>query len=117
MISLLIAVNFGDVDTDPAMDLIQEIISKPTHFTEEDVLVLATILPDMDTINRLVASTDAVFSEEGLNELCDYGLDEKLVMQISQRSNIPYDNPNAPDEDDEEYERPKAKKPRSGSIQ
>lgn len=98
-------------DTDPVMDLIQEITSKPTHFTEEDVLVLAPILQDTDTINRLVASTDAVFSEDGLNELCDYGLDEKLVMQISQRSNIPYDDPNEPDEDDEEYERLPAKKP------
>lgn len=99
------------VNTDPVMDLIQEITSKPTHFTEEDVLILAPILPGTDTINRLVASTDAIFSKDGLNELCDYGLDEKLVMQISQRSNIPCDEPKEPDEEDEEYIRPQAKKP------
>lgn len=80
-------------------ELIEKITSKPTHFTEADILVLLPDMPDAESINRLVNSTDAVFTESGLNELCDYGVGEALIKKISKQSGIPYADP---DESDEE---------------
>ena len=39
------------------------------------------------------------FTENGLNELCDYGVDESLIRKISKRSGIPYADPDEPDEE------------------
>ncbi|MFR7842892.1 MAG: hypothetical protein ACLU3U_07470 [Gallintestinimicrobium sp.] len=75
------------------------ITSEPTHFTEEDVLTLLPNLPDEESIYQLVNSTDAIFTENGLNELCDYGVDESLIRKISKRSGIPYADPDEPDEE------------------
>lgn len=80
-------------DEEPVFALIDKICSKPTHFTEEDIITLLPIMPDDASINKLVASTDARFSEEGLNELCDYEVDESLIKKISKRSGIPYADP------------------------
>ena len=41
----------------------------------------------------------AIFTENGLNELCDYGVDESLIRKISKRSGIPYADPDEPDEE------------------
>lgn len=84
---------------EPVYELIEKITSKPTHFTEADILVLLPDMPDAESINRLVNSTDAVFTESGLNELCDYGVGEALIKKISKQSGIPYADP---DESDEE---------------
>ena len=48
---------------EPVYELIEKITSKPTHFTEADILVLLPDMPDVESINRLVNSTDAVFTE------------------------------------------------------
>ena len=80
-------------DPEPVFELIDKITSKPTHFTEEDVLTLLPNLPDEESIYQLVNSTDAIFTENGLNELCDYGVDESLIRKISKRSGIPYADP------------------------
>ena len=80
-------------------ELIDKITSKPTHFTEEDVLTLLPNLPDEESIDQLINSTDAIFTENGLNELCDYGVDESLIRDISLRSGIPYADPDEPDEE------------------
>ena len=77
-------------DSGPVYVLIEQICSRPTHFTEEDILTLLPCMPDEDSINKLVGSTDACFSESGLNELCDYGVDEEWIEKISRRSGIPY---------------------------
>ena len=79
--------------------LIAQICSKPTHFTEEDILTLLPYMPDDGAMNKLVGSTDARFSENGLNELCDYGVEESLIKNISKRSGIPYADPDDPMED------------------
>ena len=86
-------------DPEPVFELIDKITSKPTHFTEEDVLTLLPNLPDEESIYQLVNSTDAIFTENGLNELCDYGVDESLIRKISKRSGIPYADPDEPDEE------------------
>lgn len=86
-------------DPEPVYELIDKITSKPTHFTEEDVLTLLPNLPDEESIYQLVNSTDAVFTENGLNELYDYGVDESLIRKISKRSGIPYADPDEPDEE------------------
>ena len=86
-------------DPEPVFELIDKITSKPTHFTEEDVLTLLSNLPDEESIYQLVNSTDAIFKENGLNELCDYGVDESLIRKISKRSGIPYADPDEPDEE------------------
>ena len=75
-------------DPEPVFELIDRITSKPTHFTEEDVLTLIPNLPDEESIHQLVNSTDAIFTENGLNELCDYGVDESLIRKISKRSGM-----------------------------
>lgn len=85
-------------DLEPVFELIDKISSKATHFTEEDVLTLLTNLPDEESIYQLVNSTDAIFTENGLNELCDYGVNESLIRNISKRSGIPYADPDEPDE-------------------
>ena len=85
-------------DSGPGYALIDQICSKPTHFTEEDILELLPCMPDEDSINKLVGSTDARFSENGLNELCDYGVDEEWIEKISRRSGIPYGNDMEPAE-------------------
>ena len=90
--------------------LIDEIVSRPAYFTEEDILILVSCMPDEKSMNRLVKSTDVVFTEEGLNELCDDGVDESLIKKISRRSGIPYDDPDEPDEEIPFYE-PRPKKP------
>ena len=77
-------------DSGPVYVLIEQICSRPTHFTEEDILTLLPCMPDEDSINKLVGSTDACFSESGLNELGDYGVDEEWIEKISRRSGIPY---------------------------
>ena len=77
-------------DPEPVFELIDQITSKPTHFTEEDVLTLLPNLPDEESIYQLVNSTDAIFTEKGLKELCDYGVDESLIRKISKRSGIPF---------------------------
>ncbi len=77
-------------DSEPIYALIDQICSKPTHFTEKDILALLPCMPDEESINKLLASTDASFSETGLNELCDYGVDEEWIEKISRRSGIPY---------------------------
>lgn len=77
-------------DSEPVYALIDQICSKPTHFTEQDILTLLPCMTDEEVINKLVGSTDAKFSESGLNELCDYGVDEELIEEISERSGIPY---------------------------
>ena len=68
---------------------------------------------DEDAVNKVAGSTDAVFSEDGLNKLCDNGLDETLVERISRRSGIPYSDPNADEDFDDEpvCTAPRAKKP------
>ena len=38
------------------------------------------------------------YTENGLNELCDYGVDESLIRKISKRSGIPYADPDESDE-------------------
>ena len=86
-------------DPESVFELIDKITSKPTHFTEEDVLTLLPNLPDEESIYQLVNSTDAIFTENGLNELCDYGVDESLIRKISKRSGIPYADPDEPDEE------------------
>ena len=86
-------------DPEPVFELIDKITSKPTHLTEEDVLTLLPNLPDEESIYQLVNSTDAIFTENGLNELCDYGVDESLIRKISKRSGIPYADPDEPDEE------------------
>lgn len=97
-------------DPEPVYELIDEITSGPTHFTEEDVLALLPDLLDDEAINQLVNSTDAIFTENGLNELCDYGVDESLIRKISKRSSIPYADPDEPGEEILIEEAP-AKKP------
>ena len=77
-------------DSEPIYALIEQICSKPTHFTEKDILALLPSMPDKESINKMLASTDACFSEAGLNELCDYGVDEEWIEKISRRSGIPY---------------------------
>ena len=67
--------------------------------TAADVLTLLPNLPDEESIYQLVNSTDAIFTENGLNELCDYGVDESLIRKISKRSGIPYADPDEPDEE------------------
>ena len=62
--------------------------SKPTHFTEEDVLTLLPNLPDEESIYQMVNSTDDL-RKNGLNELCDYDVDESPIRKISKRSGIP----------------------------
>lgn len=91
--------NLVTLDPEPVFELIDKITSKPTHFTEEDVLTLLPNLPDEESIYQLVNSTDAIFTENGLNELCDYGVDESLIRKISKRSGIPYADPDEPDEE------------------
>lgn len=85
-------------DSEPVYALIDQICSTPTHFTEEDILTLLPNMPDDESINKLVSSTDTRFSENGLNELCDYGVDESLIKKISKQSGIPYADPYASDE-------------------
>ncbi len=87
------------VDSEPVYALIDQICSKPTHFTEKDILALLPVMPDEESTNKLVGSTDASFSENGLNELCDYGVDESLIKKISKRSGIPYADPDGFDEE------------------
>lgn len=67
--------------------------------TAADVLTLLPYLPDEKSIDQLVNSTDAIFTENGLNELCGYGVDESLIRKISKRSGIPYADPDEPDEE------------------
>ena len=78
------------IDSTPVYELIDQICSKTTHFTEEDILALLPCMPDQGSVNKLAASTDACFSENGLNELCDYGVDEEWIKKIAGRSGIPY---------------------------
>lgn len=87
------------IDPEPVYELIDEITSGPTHFTEEDVLALLPDLPDDEAINQLVSSTDTIFTENGLNELCDYGVDESLIRKISKHSGIPYADQDELDEE------------------
>lgn len=49
-------------------------------------------------MNKLLGSTNARFSENGLNELCDYGVDEEWMEKISRRSGIPYGDDMEPGE-------------------
>ena len=93
-------------DNEPILELLDQTCSQPTHFTEEEVLSLLPYLPDEDMVNKVAASTDAVFSEDGLNALCDNGLDEKLVERISRRSGIPYNDPNAENDADFDFDEP-----------
>jgi len=87
------------IDSEPVYALIDQICSKPTHFTEKDILALLPVMPDEESTNKLVGSTDACFSENGLNELCDYGVDESLIKKISRRSGILYADPDGFDEE------------------
>lgn len=51
---------------------------------------------------RTTEITDIVDSgqiEDGLNELCDYGVEESLIKKISKRSGIPYADPDDPMEE------------------
>ena len=100
-------------DNDPILELLDQTCSQPTHFTEKEVLSLLPYLMDEDAVNKVAGSTDAVFSEDGLNKLCDNGLDETLVERISRRSGIPYSDPNADEDFDDEpvCTAPRAKKP------
>ena len=86
-------------DSEPVEKLIAQICSKSTHFTEKDILTLLPYMPDDGAMNKLVGSTDARFSEDGLNELCDYGVEESLIKNISKRSGIPYAAPADPMEE------------------
>ena len=95
------------IDSEPVYALIDQICSTQTHFTEEDILTLLPNMPDDESTNKLVGSTDARFSENGLNELCDYGVDESLIKKISKRSGIPYDDPY--DSEEETYDAPRPK--------
>ena len=85
-------------DSESIYALVDQICSKPTHFTEKDILALLPCMPDEESINKLLASTDAPFSETGLNELCDYGVDEEWIEKISRRSGIPYGDDMEPGE-------------------
>ena len=86
-------------DLEPVEKLIAQICAKSTHFTEKDILTLLPYMPDDGAMNKLVGSTDARFSEDGLNELYDYGVEESLIKNISKRSGIPYADPADPMEE------------------
>lgn len=100
-------------DSAPVYALIDQICSQPTHFTQEDILTLLPLMPDEKSMNRLVGSTDARFSEDGLNELCDNGVEEALIQRISKRSGIPYADPYDSDAENA-YDAPRHK--RTGGL-
>ena len=74
----------------PVYALIDEICSGTTHFSQQEVLSLIDALPKGNTVNKLVGSTDACFTAEGLSQLRDYDIDESLIEKIARRSGIAY---------------------------
>lgn len=87
-------------DDEIVEQMLDRICSKPTHFTEEEVLRLLDRICDDELMNKIAGSTDAKFTEAGLNKLCDCGIAEEIVEKISRQSGIPYRNPDDWDEPD-----------------
>ena len=85
-------------DDEIVEQMLDRICSKPTHFTEQEVIGLLDRICDDELMNKIAGSTDAKFTEDGLNRLCDCGIAEEIVEKISRQSGIPYQNPD--DEDD-----------------
>lgn len=77
-------------DEQPVYDLLAELCAGSTQFTEQDVVSLLPEVWEEEEKNRLVASTDTVFSEGGVMELCDAGISEELLTRIARRSGLPY---------------------------
>ena len=80
--------------------MLDRICAKPTHFTEEEVLRLLDRICDDELMDKIAGSTDAKFTKDGLNRLCDCGIAEEIVEKISRQSGIPYQNPDDWDDDD-----------------
>lgn len=83
------------VDEEPVLALLEKVGAKNNNFQEKEILELAEILCDNELIEQLLRKSNAVFSENGLNKLCDYGIDEGVLELVSKRSGIPYQNPEA----------------------
>lgn len=109
------------IDEEPVIALLKKTCAKNNDFQEKDILELAEILCDDELIEQLLRKSNAVFSESGLNELCDYGIDEDVVKLISKRSGIPYIDPDEKDEfdfldEENELTSPNLAQPKKGSF-
>lgn len=80
--------------------MLDAICSKPTHFTEDEVLGLIDRIYDGALIDKIAGSTDAKFTEAGLNRLYDRGIADEIIEKISRQSGIPYQDPDDFDEPD-----------------
>lgn len=86
------------IDEEPVVQLIERICQRPNYFKDTELVSLCENLADDETIEKLLRSNKSRFSEDALNSLCDLCVDEEIIRMISQRSGIPYSDPDA-DED------------------
>ena len=80
-------------ETEAVDTLIKAVCSHPTHFTEKEILSMISRITKEDLITQIITSTDAIFSEQGLNKLCDNGVDERVIKKIAKQSGIAYADP------------------------
>lgn len=95
-------------DDEPVLAQIEQACSDgASHFSEKALLELMDSVMDDDLMEKLLLSCDTKFSEEGLNQLCDHGVDEEVIRAVSIRSGIPYQDPDEADDFDTEDAAPK----------